>query len=71
MFDTVDETVYGAEESGLTTSDTDIVIPDSRVSPNRQQREALQQAINPLAESENDGIELYEQTLEFVRSILQ
>lgn len=59
------------EEAGLTTSDDDITIPDSKVSLKREQQDALQQAINPLAESENHGIELYGQTLQSLRTILQ
>ena len=62
LLDIVDENVYGVEECGLTTSGEDVVIPASRVSLTRDQERALQQAISPLAESDNYGIELYEQT---------
>ena len=57
--------VYGVEEVGIVGSDNEIAIPDSQVVLTMQQERMLQRTINPLSESENYGMELYEQTLDF------
>ena len=69
----VDERTYGVEEEGLSGvhDESDTVIPESRVTFSRQHEQSLQRAINPLSDSENYGIELYQQTLEFLRMIAQ
>ena len=52
-------------------SDEDITVPERRIVLSAQQEDSLQQALNPLSESDNYGIELYEQALEFLRTIAQ
>ena len=64
------EISYGIDEAGLTGSDEEIVIPDSRVMPTPQEQDCLQASINPLADSDNYGIEIYKQTLEFLRTVV-
>ena len=61
---------YGVDEAGLNGSDEEIVFPESRVALTAQEEERLLASINPLADSDNYGIEIYEQTLEYLRSIV-
>ena len=72
-FDTeaIDEATYGVEEAGVVGSDEDITVPERRIVLSAQQEDSLQQTLNPLSESDNYGIELYEQVLEFLRTIAQ
>jgi len=46
-----------------------IVIPENQFQLTNEQLLLLQQQINPLAESENHAIELYERTLEYIMSL--
>ena len=67
LFDTrVNEETYGVEEDGLVGSENGIAIPDTQVVLTKQQKSTLQRTIDPLSESENHGIDLYEQTLDFL-----
>lgn len=65
----IDESSYGVDEAGLNGSDEEIVFPETRVTLT-QEEECLLTTINPLADSDNYGIEIYEQTLELLRSIV-
>ena len=66
----IDETSYGIEEAGLAGLDEAIVIPESRVTLTAQQHNILKRSIFPLADSDNYGIEIYEQALDFLRSVV-
>ena len=66
----IDESSYGIDEAGLAGSDEEIVIPQSKVVLSTQQEDSLKRSINPLADSDNYGIEIYEQTLDFLRSMI-
>ena len=71
LFDTrVNEETYGVEEDGLVESENGITIPDIQVVLTTQQKSTLSRTIDPLSESENHGIDLYEQTLDFLRTIV-
>ena len=65
-----DESSYGIDEAGLNGSDEEIVLPESRVTLTTQEEECLQTSINPLVDSDNYGIEIYQQTLEFLRTVV-
>ena len=68
----IDESSYGIDEAGLAGSDDEIIIPQSIVVLSTQQEDSLKRLINPLADNNNNyyGIEIYEQTLDFLRSII-
>ena len=51
-------------------SENVITIPDTQVVLTTQQKSTLQRTVDPLSDSENHGIELYEQTLDFLRIIV-
>ncbi len=61
--------MYGVDEGGLSGSDKEILIPQS-ITLTTQQEDSLRRSINPLADTDNYGIEIYEQTLDFLRSIV-
>ena len=56
---------YGIEEDGLTAHEDDeggVIIPENNFALTDEHMLQLQQQVNPLAESRNHGIELYEIT---------
>jgi len=48
-----------------------IAIPDTQVGLSTQQEITLQRTIDPLSDSEYHGIELCEQMLDFLRTLVQ
>ena len=63
LFDVVDQS-YGIDEEELSPAeDESVAIPESRFHVPISELVQLQQEINPLAESENYGIEIYESVL--------
>ena len=66
----IDESSYGIDEAGLTSSDGAIAFPENRITLTTQEEDCLRTSVNPLADSDNYGIEIYEQTLEFLRTII-
>ncbi len=75
FFDGVNEEEYGVDEEGLGIGSADdtgeVEVAESRLQLTPEHMVQLQQAINPLADSENYGIELYENTLHFIRTLVQ
>ena len=71
FFDAVNEDVYGLSEEGLVSVDTAVDVPINRINLSREHMMELQQAINPLADSENYGIELYQRTILFLTSLAE
>ena len=71
FFETVDF-YYGIEEEGLAVDEgsDEVLVPECRFGLTDEHLEQLQQEVNPLAESQNYGIELYERTLYFVHSVV-
>ncbi len=65
LFNSVDEFV-GAAEEGLITDDSSVAVPNMSFHLTEEHQHDLEETVNPLAESSNYGIELYEQTLAFV-----
>lgn len=70
-YDSINSDQYGVDEQGLVASDeTDaVVIPENPFGLTEQQMHQLQQQVNPLAPSQNHGIELYESTVEFIYNL--
>ena len=66
FFKNVDSEHYGIEEEGLSTSEDDsVVIPENPFQLSDDQLYELQQFVDPLTESQNHGLELYERTLQY------
>ena len=58
---------YGVVEEGLAVDDNDgAVVPENRLELSNEHFQLLQQHVDPLANSDNHGIELYGQTVEFI-----
>jgi len=68
FFEDVRTDFYGIDEEGLALDeDPDaVVIPENTFVLTDEQLQELQQNVDPLNESENHGIELYEQTIQFI-----
>ena len=72
FFENVSEN-YGVEEDGLLTDETasnGVSIPECSFHLDAEHLQQLQSQVNPLENSENHGIELYEQTLQFIYLIV-
>ena len=70
FFESVDES-YGIEEEGLAVEDEEgVPVPENRINLTDQQTTDLAQSVNPLRESDNFGIDIYEDTLHFLRNSL-
>jgi hypothetical protein len=72
FFDDVDD-LYGFEEEGISTNDDE---EGANFEPcnfmlSFEHYQQLTQLVNPLQESENYGIELYEETVDFVTTIIR
>ena len=68
FFEHIQTDSYGIDEEGLALDeDPDaVVIPENTFVLTDEQYQQLQQNVNPLIESDNHGIELYEQTIQFI-----
>ena len=65
---------YDVEKDGLTAHEEDeggVIIPETNFALTNEHMLQLQQQINPLAESRNHGIELYETTVHFITQIIE
>ena len=63
---------YGIDEDGLPSSTEDhsgVEVPEGGVSLESQQLADLQQVVDPLRESNNYGIDIYEETLHFLTNL--
>ena len=73
FFDNVDLS-YGTDEQGLVAQDGDdhegVAVPDCGFSLSEEHFLELQQTVNPLQRSDNYGIELFEQTIGFISSVV-
>ena len=72
FFDHVTEN-YGIEEDGLGSQDTEnsaVVIPECSFQLTTEHLQQLQNQVDPLQASDNHGIELYDQTLQFIHLIV-
>ena len=72
FLDNVDES-YGIEENGFTVHEDEggVIIPETNFALLSEHMLQLQQEINPLAQSQNHGIELYETTVYFITQIIE
>lgn len=70
FFETVDDG-YGIDEELLVHNEiSEVVVPEGRFSLTSDHLHQLQQQVDPLEESENLGIELYERTLAFIQYVV-
>ena len=70
FFENVHDEHYGIEEEGLAgDNENAVIIPESRFQLTDEQLHQLQRHVDPLTESQNHGIELYEATIEFVYNL--
>ena len=64
FFDSVPDD-YGTEEDGVSPDNSEgVEIPSTSIHLSDEQLQLLQDRVNPLAESDNFGVELYEQVLD-------
>ena len=72
FFDNVDVT-YGVDEEELVpvADEEGVHVPETRLNITPESRAVLQLHVNPLADSENFGIELYEATVTFLETHVQ
>jgi len=70
FFETVDDN-YGVEENGLLGVDdySGVEVPEVQFELTAEQLANMQQRVNPLRESDNYGIDLYEETLHFLSNL--
>ena len=72
FFNTVDDG-YGIDEENMTVEDlseTGVTIQQGRFALTEEHLHELQTQVDPLQESENHRIELYEQTLTFIQYVV-
>ena len=71
FFDRVTDN-YGVEEDGVTPYDDDegVEVPPCRLNLSEDQLEELKETVDPLSDSDNFGIDLYERALTFLQSII-
>lgn len=65
---------YGIDEEAPfpeVETDNNVVIPSSLVQLNENQQSVLQQQVNPLMEDNNEGIDVYQQTVGVLINLLQ
>ena len=60
---------YGIEEEGLVPDESQVDVPESIFEISDVQYEQLCQQVHPLSPSENYGIDIYEQALQFISEI--
>ena len=62
--------IYGVEEDGVTPYDDDegVEVPPCRLNLSEDQLEELKETVDPLRDSDNFGIDLYERALIFLQS---
>lgn len=70
FFETVDDG-YGIDEELLVHDESsEVIVPEGRFSLTTDHLHQLQQQVDPLEESENLGIELYERALAFIQYVV-
>lgn len=70
FFNDVDD-MYGMDPDGPEPIDTDgtVVVSNLPFQLNGRDLQTLQAIVNPLADSQNYGIDLYEQTVHFIQCV--
>lgn len=66
FFEHVPDEYGNVEEGSFAEEESDVVVPNCRFELSVEQFEQLQVTVDPLTESNNYGIELYESTLQFI-----
>ncbi len=70
FFDLVDNS-YGLDEDGLLSTEDGVAVPTNMFTLREEHLLLLQQTVNPLSDSNNFGIDLFVNTLQFVTDIVQ
>ena len=72
FLDRIDDT-YGIDEQGYPCSEIEesVPIPETSLDLTDEELAPLHQTIDPLSSSDNHGIELYEQTLQFIHDVFR
>ena len=71
FFDSVDATYGVSEDELVPVAEEGVHLPETRLNITPESLAVLQLHVNPLAESENFGIELYEATVTFLETHVQ
>ena len=64
---------YGMDEDAPlpnVDSDNDVQVPESRIPLTTEQRENLRAEVDPLAFDDNEGINIYQQTVQYLKDLL-
>ena len=69
FFDHVEDN-YGVEEEGVVMNDGGVEIPENCIQLSGAQYSELQSRIDPLTDSDDFGVELYERTLDFLQTVV-
>jgi len=71
-FDRIEDT-YGIDEQGYPCSEIEesVPIPETSLDLIDEELASLHHTIDPLSSSDNHGIELYEQTLQFIHDVFR
>ena len=71
FFEDIDDS-YGIDTEGPTPSDEgNVVVPEISLNVNEEDFSRLQQLVDPLAVCDDYGINLYQQTVEFIKTLMQ
>ena len=72
FFDPVDESEYGIDEDDRILAEDDsarVIIPQGRLDVSAEHLSELEENFNPLAESSNHGIEIYQEVVLFLENL--
>ena len=74
FFDTIEEAEYGIDEEGISPDGEEtarVTIPQLRLNLSTEHISELQNNFNPLAESSNHGIEIYQEVVLYLADLVQ
>jgi hypothetical protein len=72
FFDPVDEEEYGVQDEGMDSVDSSTVaVPEGRLQLSSEHLSQLQDNFDPLTESANHGVEVYQEVVMFVEHLVQ
>jgi hypothetical protein len=72
FFDLVDESEYGIDEDDIILAEDDsarVIVPQGRLDVSAAHLSELEETFNPLAESTNHGIEIYQEVVLFLENL--
>lgn len=74
FFDTIDESEYGIDEEGMAPDSDDtarVTIPQLRLNLSAEHFSELEANFNPLSESSNHGIEIYQEVVLHLENVIR